>query len=445
MSDTFRRDHLGTYGHSTIRTPHLDRFAQKCTVFDRYYANSFPTVPARADLFTGKYTYTYLGWSPLPAGEKTLAQVLAGEGYSTMAVVDTPFLLKEAYNYDRGFQDFIYIRGQGWGRETQDTAPYRRDETDYPAAATMHTAEQWLQRHYKEKFFLYVDTWDPHEPWNPPRWYTELYYPGYDGRVIAPCYCKYQDRGISEDDLKIAHANYCGEVTMVDRWVGRLLDTIEALKLMENTLVIFTSDHGFYFGEHGYFGKAHFGFGKTGFDHHKWVTPEEFKIYRSPLYEELTRIPMFVYAPGFKPKRSQAITSLVDIPTTILDVIGMEIPDVMQGESARPALEGEKTGKKFTVTSWPLYNPGEVSRAVDALERGVQEPLPSTIITEEWALIYGAQGYESELYHLPSDPKQSKNLVNEQAEQARDLHHLYLGHLKEAGTPARFLKLRQSL
>ena len=91
ISDTFRQDHLGCYGNTWIHTPHLDQLASQSTVFDRCYAASFPTVPHRADLLTGKYSFTYLGWRPLSQSEITLAQLLTAAGYSTMGIVDTPF------------------------------------------------------------------------------------------------------------------------------------------------------------------------------------------------------------------------------------------------------------------------------------------------------------------------------------------------------------------
>lgn len=443
VSDTFRRDHLGHYGNTEIRTPHLDKFAKNCITFDRYYANSFPTVPARADLFTGKYTYTYLGWGPLDQNETTLAQLLAENGYSTTAVVDTPFLNKEAYNYDRGFQDFIYIRGQDWRGEQRDVEPYRVRETDYAAPATLYTAEQWLQRHYKEKFFLYVDTWDPHEPWNPPAWYVERYYPGYTGRIVNPCYGKYRERGVSEEDLNLAHACYCGEVTMVDRWVGRLLDTVEALNLYDNTAVVFTSDHGFYFGEHGYFGKGVMDKGQAKSE--AWVKPTDVRFYRSPLYDEVSHVPLIVHVPGHKARRTNAIASLADLMPTVLDLAGVEIPKTIHSRSLSHVIEGDEVGKDFTVTSWPLYNPGEVTKVVDALERGVQENLTSSIITRDWLLVYGAQGEVSELYRLSSDPKQEKNVIEDNPEMAREIHSKFVSTLSETGTESRLIHPRLSL
>lgn len=105
VSDTFRRDYLGCYGNKWIHTEHIDAFAEKSLVFEKAYIASFPTMPNRADIFTGKYTFTYLGWAPLPRDEVLLAEVLQKAGYFNKAVVDTPFFIGKGYNYDRGFQD----------------------------------------------------------------------------------------------------------------------------------------------------------------------------------------------------------------------------------------------------------------------------------------------------------------------------------------------------
>ena len=104
-------------------------------------------------------------------------------------------------------------------------------------ARTMTQAERWLERHHDEQFFLYVDTWDPHEPWDAPEYYT-----GSTGRVTKGsrstlAYGNWKKAGLDKDDVDLGHATYCGEVTMVDFWIGRLLAKLDALGLRENTLV----------------------------------------------------------------------------------------------------------------------------------------------------------------------------------------------------------------
>ncbi|MFQ6043282.1 MAG: sulfatase [Candidatus Poribacteria bacterium] len=429
ISDTLRRDHLGCYGNEEIHTPHLDKFAERCVVFDRAYTASFPTVPMRADVMTGKWTFTYLGWAPLPRNEVILSQLLSEAGFRTMAVVDTPFLVRQGYGYDRGFHDFRWIRGQGGDRA--DTNYERRYEEDYCAPMTCAAAERWIERHYKDQFFLYVDTWDPHEPWDPPAHYVELYDKDWDGTIVRPPYWYWKDAGLTERQLQIAHACYCGEVTMVDRWVGRIIERIESLGIMDRTAILFTTDHGFYFGEHGILGKT-------------VMRRGEFR--GSPLYEEVAGIPLLVYVPGIEPKRSDALVSAVDLMPTMLELAGVGIPETVQGESFVPLLKGEKeTHRQFVVSTTQLQNPGETTQAVDDSQRQIKTYLPATITSEEWSLLYAWEGAQVELYNLKSDPKQQTNVVEDNRELAEEMHRWFYELIKSAGTEERLLEPRAKL
>ncbi|HET7480317.1 MAG TPA: sulfatase, partial [Rubrobacteraceae bacterium] len=195
VSDTFRRDHLGAYGNPVIRTPYLDEFASSAVTFDRHVISSFPTMPARADILTGTFSFTYMGWEPLPRHVPTLPGLLSEAGYLTMGVVDTPFFVRGGFGYDRGFDDFIWVRGQGDDTRPHERSDYRatwRSESDRLVARTVTEAESWLERQHDEQFFLYVDTWDPHEPWDAPDYYTSRYHAGYDGRQIYPSYGRWE-------------------------------------------------------------------------------------------------------------------------------------------------------------------------------------------------------------------------------------------------------------
>jgi arylsulfatase A-like enzyme len=454
ISDTFRHDHLGCYGNPWIRTPHLDRLAERAIVFDRFYATSFPTMPNRADLLVGKYSFTSVGWAPLPREELTLPQLLSQGDYSTAAVVDTPFYIRNGYGYDRGFGDFIWNRGQRSGAEHDDVTQAWHCEADRFGPSTLSAAEMWLERHYKEKFFLLVDTWDPHEPWDAPDHYAEMYHKDYDGRPsVYPCYWEWQEAGLSKEDVDAAHAHYCAEITMVDRGVGRLLERIESLGLMEETAIIFTSDHGFYFGEHGQFGKGrlksdvgymvgplHSGRWSVGAHWFRDPRTERTEIgiahwYRSPLYEEVTRIPLLMYLPQTEPGRIDALAGSLDLMPTILELAGLEIPEAVQAPSLIPLIQGERDQlHNFIITSWPLYNPGRPIRVVDDFERRVIEPLPSTITDGEWTLLYATEGEAVELYHTPSDPKQDQNIFEDNQGVARDLHAHFVEFLESVGT-----------
>lgn len=455
VSDTFRRDHLGACGNTHIRTPYLDKLARESILFDHHVVSSFPTMPARADFLTGQFAYTFMGWEPLPSHLDTLPGLLSDAGYLSMGIVDTPFYIRDGYAYDRGFDDFIWVRGQG-----DDTRPAERldarstwvSEADRLVARTMSAAERWLERHYKEPFFLYVDTWDPHEPWDAPEYYTALYKPGYNGRTLYPSYGKWAEAGLSEEDVRLAHATYCGEVTLVDRWVGHLLDKLDVLGLTDNTIVVFVSDHGFYFGEHGYFGKAEWihdpdAVLSADSDAPAWFSRSWLlTVGWSPLYQELTRVPLLVRAPGLAPGRRNALTTAPDLAPTILDMLGLDTPATMAGTSFRPVLTGDtQDHRPFVISSWPLYfAKGELTSAVDSRPRRISSYMPLTITTLTHTVILGGPEEAPELYDLTADPHEQRNIWTEQAPRGAALCADAIAFLEQCGTNEQYLVPRRA-
>jgi arylsulfatase A-like enzyme len=455
VADTFRRDHLGAYGNPRIRTPHLDEFARQSVVFDDHVLSSFPTMPARADILTGTFSYTHMGWEPLPRHLMTLPELLSKAGYLTMGIVDTPFYIRNGFGYDRGFDDFVWVRGQGDDTRPHERADARtlwRSEEDRMVARTMTEAERWLERHHNERFFLYVDTWDPHEPWDAPDYYTARYREGYGGEQIYPCYGDWGRAGLNGDDVDLGHATYCGEVTMVDFWIGRLLAKLDALGLRENTLVLFTSDHGFYFGEHGYFGKAEWvhepdasvteDSSVPGWLAESWLLTVE----RSPLYRELTNVPLMVRGPGLEPGRRPAMTTAPDLAPTILEIVGLGgEPTTMTGKSFLGALVGRRDRHRpFVVSSWPLYlAEGEIVTAIDSKARRIADYMPLTVTTRERSLILGGPDDEPELYDLVRDPGEQHNAWRELGDEGEVLCERALSFLERAGTPEEYLAPRR--
>ena len=445
-SDTFRRDHLGAYGNQRILTPSLDKLASQSMRFERHYAAGFPTMPTRADHFTGRWTMSFMGWSPLPSKVTTLAEILSAKGLHTAAVVDTPFYLRDGMNYDRGFRSFFMGTGQeGSGakklkdgrHESQDRRAAWRYESDHNAPSTFATAMQWLERHYKEDFFLYIDTWDPHEPWDAPHYFTENYWPNYDGEIIEPIYGRWHNvPGFTQERLDKAHACYCGEISMVDTWVGYLLRHIENMGLMDNTAIIFTSDHGFYFGEHGgLFGKMVY---ELGADQQyptldDWDKQIDGGIWAySPLYEEIVHIPLLIYMPGAPANTYNQITSAVDVMPTVLDMFACNIPEYVDGHSLLDRLtDNSLSGREFTVSSIPFANPGDPVRSVDNFLRMLKAPTVTTITTDQYALIYSPEAGQSRLYDLSLDPAQENDIISNQPEIARALHQYLVKFMRE--------------
>ena len=455
VADTFRQDHIGAYGKMDIRTPSLDALAAKSMRFDRHYAAGFPTMPTRADHATGRWTMSFMGWEPLPEGAVTLAELLAEKGIHTAAMVDTPFYLRGGMNYDRGFQTFSMYTGQEGSatrlnrtihHESRDARETWRFELDRNVAQTVMRSMEWLQLHHKEDFFLYVDTWDPHEPWDAPSYYTEQYLPGYDGEVVQPIYGHWMDAPhLTEEKVNKAHATYCGEVTMVDTWIGYLLRMVENMGLMENTAIVFTSDHGFYFGEHGgRFGKMTYGKRPDGTLYGNSDPDLQWDL--SPLYEQIVRIPLLVYVPGAGPGAYEGLTSAIDVMPTVLEAMGQTRPDWVEGDSLLPKVhDASLPGRELVVTTVPFANPGEAVRSVDNTSRKLSSPLMTTVTTDEWSFLYTEAEGLSELFHLPTDSGQHENVISGNTGLARDIHGRLVGFMRDTSVSEYLLKPRLEL
>jgi len=319
----------------------------------------------------------------------------------------------------------------------------RRFESDYFVAQTMTAAAKWLELNYDqhEKFFLYVDTFDPHEPWDPPKYYVDMYDPGYEGEEVTyPDYrpCDY----LTPEELKHCRALYAGEVTMVDRWVGMLLQKTEELGLCGNTAVIFTSDHGFYLGDHGYMGKL-------------VMTPKALGYV--PLYEEIIRVPLMIRMPDVRGgKRCRALVQPPDLTPTILELAEAKNPPMMEGRSLLPFIKGEDVAwRDLAVTSPSIISGGWLSRPASGQR--------ITMTTNEWALMYAGQvedmlrdnpgrrmNFENlekmagkvgnELYDLSKDPMQKNNIYDERKDVAEELHSKLVKFLEEIGTKEEYLR-----
>ncbi|RLG94273.1 hypothetical protein DRO37_06100 [Candidatus Bathyarchaeota archaeon] len=426
VSDTFRWDYLGCYGNDWIHTENMDRFAEDSVVFDNAYIASFPTIPHRHDLFTGRFTFIYSTWAPLPKSEIVISQVLRQAGYVTMLIVDTPHMIRDAHYFDRGFDGWWWIRGQendrymtnppkdpgerqrALGRQYLQNVSLRRFEEDYFVAQTMRSAIKWLELNYDqhERFFLHIDTFDPHEPWDPPRWYAEMYDPGWKGgEVPGGAYIPGVERplasDLTEEQINHLRALYAGEVTMVDRWVGMLLQKVDDLGLLENTAIIFTSDHGTYIGEHNFVGK------------------------RPKLYEEVAHIPLIIRLPdsaGSPRGRRSGIVQSPDIMPSILELAGVKIPPTVQGRSLLPIIYDESDeGRDVAVSSASLV--------------GLKPPGWITVTSKRWALLAARRDSElkSELYDLTRDPRETENLIDEEADVADDLRSRMIDLLRSLG------------
>ena len=162
-------------------TPSLDALARRATIFDNYYAASFPTMPARGDYSTGKMCFSYMTWEPLNRRELTMADALAGAGYVTAGRGRYALLPEEWLRLRPRFKYFKDMGSQASYLDLSLPNNSRHSESEFCAPETFTEAEKVLERIYTEKFFLLIDSWDPHEPWDPPEWYGRRYKRDYEG------------------------------------------------------------------------------------------------------------------------------------------------------------------------------------------------------------------------------------------------------------------------
>lgn len=433
LCDTWRYDHVGFHGNSWIQTPNVDAFAAQAQVFNRTYAGGFPTLLNRAELFTGRYLYTEMGWEDLPEDEIVTADVMNENGYSTGVVFDNWHIKDEGFYFDRGFRSWEWIRGQETDRfrsnplhpplpanpskfrgGAEPIEQYLRNvadrvgESDYLVAQTMQAAMEWLNRNASYgSFYLHIDSFDPHEPWDPPQSYVDLYNPGYEGeQVIYPAYAP--PDYLSPAELEHARALYAGEITMVDHWFGVLLSELENLGLANNTVVILTSDHGFLLGEHNAVGKS-------------WDHNDHFEAY--PLYQELVHVPLMIRVPGLPAAQHDTLAQPADIMPTIIEITGGSHPGTMHGHSLWSYMNGN-TG-----------SPREIAVSSRSLKASLSIKPRVTVTDGQWTLLDGSAHASSELYYLPTDPYQLDDLINSQCGVAQNLHTQLINHWQAIGVP----------
>jgi len=445
ISDTLRRDYCGCYGNDWVRTPYIDALAKESTKFTHFYTASFPTRPMRKDVHCGRFTFTYERWGgELQSGEALLAKELKRRGYSTALIGDTP----SNPGFEPGFDHFEIIPGQGGPPLDPELAMKKRfklpaavrklrtprerlqkimadaavwqGEEDRYVAQTMRASRRWLESQYgsTKPFFLLVDTFDPHEPWNPPSYYIETYDPNYKGdELVEPRYwtAEYATRREIDHMRKM----YAGEVTLVDRWAGYLLEGIRQMGLWDDTAIILTSDHGFYHGEHNLIGKLQLD--RKGIICRRW-----------PLYETIAQAPLLIRVPGMEGGKTRSgLCESPDLMPTILDLARARIPKTVQGASLMPIVRGKTTSIRDCAVSSGTYLQDEEVRC------------PTSFRTKKYLYIYGGDEWQSELYDLQADPEEKRNIFRKARPTAQKLHERYVEFLEAIDCPSVSLDLRR--
>ena len=431
MLDSLRKDHVGCYGNSWIKTPNLDSLAKQGVVFSNAFPEALPTLPVRRAMHTGMRTFpcssyqrkkgdTVMipGWEPIPEHQVTMAEIFRYCGYRTAIFSSTYHMFKPSMNFHRGFDTWEWIRGQEAdpyripiskevdienraylprelafgcvGHSLHHCLPNMRDwqtEEDWFPARTFGKAIEWLERSRNvEKFLLVVDEFDPHEPWNAPKHMLELYFntSNYRGRrVINTRGGPYEFR---PGELEYTLAQYAGEVTLCDKYVGELVDEIKKLGKLDDTLFIAVADHGHNIMDHGVMHKV-----------------------PSHLYPELMDLVFIVRHPEreYAGTTCDAYVGHQDILPTILGLAGLSPPVPLDGKNVWEWVTGERTERREYVTT--IF--GEWIWCRD----------------NEYAYISDLDGKNAKLFDVHTDPKQNDNIASEKPEVCAEMFGRILG------------------
>ena len=361
--DTLRYDYIRAHGNDSIVTPNLDGLAESSWVFDNSYTGSYPTIPHRTDVMTGRYGSPFFPWRPLRHDAVTLPWTLAEAGYCTQLIHDTPHLVNGGHNFDWPFHAWTFVRGAEVDRPWIDAStdwpdnwapdplfdcveedPFahrmvatyaranraRKAHEDWNCAELFITAAGWLKDNaQRDNSFLWVDCFDPHEPWDVPPDFMLMYdqTPGYDGRIDPRGFT-----GRNHPDLPPAArdrvaSRYAAKVSWVDRWVGELLDALESTGLAKNTAVLLTADHGTNLAERGQFGKGY------------------------PVREQEAHTPFIVRVPDGGTGRSSIIVQPQDVFATVTAIAGVDLPEGRESyDVLSHAREGEDAPRSLALS-----------------------------------------------------------------------------------------------
>jgi len=386
MPDQMRGQAMGIAGNDQVHTPNLDRLARGGLYLPNTIANNPVCCPARATIVTGVYPHQHgmlVNDLRLRASVTTLAERLADTGYATGFV--------GKWHLDGGFWTPGFVppgpRRQGfhfWAanvcnhlhfnslyyRDTADGIPIKRFET----AVWMDEAVRFIQQNKDRPFFLWWACGPPHNPYGAPRKYEKLYDP--QKLKLRPNWHDVSQFGSREDIAK-----YYASITAIDVEVGRLMDTLDTLGLTENTIIIFTSDHGDMLGSQN-------------------------TIFKCKPWEESIRVPGIIrYPKTIKPGQVRdLLVSHVDLAPTLLSYCEVEDTHTMHGRNLRAQLDGDTTDEPEAVFL-QIYEPRRMWGLPDAW-RGVRTKryTYARFRDKPWVL-----------YDLQEDPYQLHNLVDDPA------------------------------
>ncbi|MHB9132393.1 MAG: sulfatase family protein [Armatimonadota bacterium] len=378
--DSIRADHMSVYGYHLQTTPHIDRFAEGATVFEHNFSPHIPTTSGYANMLTGMDCFgtqivALRHKGEMRPGVRALQDILKVEGYTSTCV---GFSSPSARNFDK------YIEFENWNAGPDG---YSHKAENLNAVAIPELERLAAQ---EQPFFLFLRHMDPHTPYLPPPPYDRMFYHGnecdpennsmdpvFTFKPFCDYFASWMPQGLTDAQYEVAQ--YDGAVAYMDACIQNILTALEELGLAENTIVIFTSDHG-----------------ETLYDHECWFD-------HHGTYENTLTVPMIIRYPGKMPagKRVAGYSQIKDLVPTVLELAEITVPEQFDGRSLVPMALGQEltheTEFYFTECTWMR-------------KHGWRTP--------EWKLIVSLEPDfhfkpPVELYNLLEDPEELQNLAEQ--------------------------------
>lgn len=390
LSDNQNWKFMNCAGHPFLKTPNMDRLAREGILFTNAFVTTSLCSPSRASFLTGQYAHTHgvqNNFTPWDGSHCTFLEMLHGAGYDTAFIGKwhMPGRLPKLEGVDP-FITFTIQGGQGRylncplivnGEERPSRKPYITEElTDY--------AIEFIEKERKNPFCLYLSHKAVHHRWIPAEHLADLYadkaipFPkGFDPWILVTRGHLFE--GANQGFASRLYRDYCRTIVALDEQLGRVLDRLDTLGLRDNTLVVYASDNGFFWGEHKLFG--------TG----RWP------------YDDSIRVPFIVRYPGTIPdagRRADPMILNIDVAPTFLEAAGILVPETMEGRSFLPNLRSASAPRRKAF----LYE----------YFKDFPYRIPSTqgVRTEAYMYIEYEGRRKPELYDMRMDPLQEKNLMN---------------------------------
>jgi arylsulfatase A-like enzyme len=428
VADDFRYDAVGINGNPVVKTPNIDALAQEGVRFTHAFAQKFSCTPTRVAMLTGRYPHTNRATSNhtrLRDSEITLPEILRDEGYFTAGVgkmtLNEPGI-NQGFRYIQAVHNELVhtiVDGDSsavsLGTKALDftfdrmrmTGTYNGPVEQFRDRYMTHSIMSLMEEHRHDKFFIWAAFHATHRVTAPPEPWASMYKA--DDMSLPPSDPSEFDRkppgqrkdaarwtSLTDDEKRQVIASYYGDASHMDYHVGMMVEKLRELGLLKKTLIVFVGDQGVYLGEHGM----------------------QLKNTVS-LYDQAVRIPVHLRLPDALPKNTtvEGLVEQIDLMPTILKVLDIPVPYVVQGKDLIPLIRGEKKELRDAVFAQHFYSPQY--KSVD----------PAVIMTMvrnyEYKLIYRSGGI-SELYDLRSDPHELNNIADREPGIVSDMKHKIL-------------------